>query len=316
MKTNQCVARDVKLTFDYEIKDRSLKPFDRLKANGDFKITLSDILKEYLGSISTDPVRSDSSIHSSSLKASKNTQDERIVLDSVRPELVEGFQRTANKKTTLANITSVICTITIPANTKINMVDDLTDFGILRSDVNFILKEHSVLDFSFKMVKNVSYCYQECEKHCNCPILGVDKTLQFTLQETGACAQVNGNCFGRQKRSFNFKTIQKHMASDTQSSVCLKGVLDSQAVFKSDNLVFVEKDLENVVAKQINKNLLLSDNARVITVPKLEVKSNKADCSHGAAISKLNEDHIFYLQSRGVSPQLAKLSLINAFLSL
>ena len=219
------------------------------------------------------------------------------------------------QKINLASITSVTCTITIPAQITINMVDDLTDFGILRSDVNFILKEKSVLNFSFSMVKNVSYCYQECERHCNCPILGVDKTLKFTLQESGACAQVNGNCFGRQKRSFSFKTIQKHMASDTQSSVCIKGVLDAQALFKSDNLVYVERNLENVTAKQINKNLLLSDNARVITVPKLEVKSNKANCSHGAAISNLNKDQLFYLQARGFSPQLAKLSLINAFLA-
>jgi len=215
----------------------------------------------------------------------------------------------------ISEVNHITAKIIIPKDCTISIIDDLADFGIIRSELHFIVKENAHLNYTCAMVRKLSCCSTKCAKACNCPVLGVDKTIKFTLKERGAHAEVNGTCYGRLKRKFAFKTIQEHCASDTFSNVFIKGVLTDEAVFMSDNLVRVEKGLQNVYAHQMNKNLLLNDKARVVSIPKLEVKSKKVNCSHGAAISTLRDEQLLYLQARGISPQLSRLLLIDAFLT-
>jgi len=65
----------------------------------------------------------------------------------------------------------------------------------------------------------------------------------------------------------------------------------------------------------MNKNLLLGCNSQAISIPKLEVEADDVDCKHGAAVSKLDDEQIFYLQSRGIDYCSAKNILIDAFLN-
>ncbi len=92
-----------------------------------------------------------------------------------------------------------------------------------------------------------------------------------------------------------------------------KGVLDdtSRAVFNGK--VFVQPIAQKTDAKQTNRNLLLSDTARVDTKPQLEIFADDVKCTHGATVGRLNDLQRYYLQTRGIGGRTAQELLIWAF---
>jgi Fe-S cluster assembly protein SufD len=77
--------------------------------------------------------------------------------------------------------------------------------------------------------------------------------------------------------------------------------------------VFVPKPAQLTNASQLNRNLLISNKARVNTKPELQITADNVKCSHGATVSQLEADDLFYLQSRGLSADTARSLLIDAF---
>jgi Fe-S cluster assembly protein SufD len=92
-----------------------------------------------------------------------------------------------------------------------------------------------------------------------------------------------------------------------------KGVLDgrSRAVFNGK--VFVRPEAQKTDAKQTNRNLLLSDSARVDTKPQLEIFADDVKCTHGATVGRLDDIALFYARSRGVPAAEARRLLTYAF---
>ena len=79
--------------------------------------------------------------------------------------------------------------------------------------------------------------------------------------------------------------------------------------------VFVPKAAQFTNAAQLNRNLLLSSKARVDTKPQLEITADQVKCSHGATVSQLDPEEVFYLQSRGLKEGDARNLLIDAFVA-
>ena len=79
-------------------------------------------------------------------------------------------------------------------------------------------------------------------------------------------------------------------------------------------MIHVAKTAQHTIADQINKNIMLSSTAKAIAVPQLEIETNDVCCKHGAAISDLNDEHFFYLQSRGLDKDQTKQMLVSGFL--
>ncbi len=143
----------------------------------------------------------------------------------------------------------------------------------------------------------------------------LEKQLTIRLAEPGAQAWVRTNVLASGTDMVKLKTFQHHQAPDTKSELEIRAVLFDSARLWCDNLVRIDKDAQRVVASEQNKNLLLGPNARVTTIPKMEVLADDVSCQHGAAISRLNDEHLFYLQSRGLDIEQAKSLLIEGFLS-
>ena len=99
----------------------------------------------------------------------------------------------------------------------------------------------------------------------------------------------------------------------SQSFQLYKGILDgrSRAVFNGK--VMVREGALLTDARQLNKNLLLSGEATVDTKPQLEIFADDVKCAHGATVGQLEEDEMFYLASRGISPERAKALLTYGF---
>ena len=118
--------------------------------------------------------------------------------------------------------------------------------------------------------------------------------------------------------------IAGSQVGDTHSAIALnhpygitnqlhKCVVGDRAHAVFNGKVFVPKPAQLTNAGQLNRNLLLSSKARVDTKPQLEITADNVKCSHGATVSQLEDDEIFYLQSRGIDADSARTLLINAF---
>ena len=118
--------------------------------------------------------------------------------------------------------------------------------------------------------------------------------------------------------------VNGEQESDTHSVIALtqphgttnqlhKCVVDDRAHAVFNGKVFVPQAAQQTNAGQLNRNLLLSSTAKIDTKPQLEITADNVKCSHGATVSQLEDDEIFYLQSRGLDVETAKILLINAF---
>ncbi|MBN3870264.1 Fe-S cluster assembly protein SufD [Nostoc sp. JL33] len=118
--------------------------------------------------------------------------------------------------------------------------------------------------------------------------------------------------------------ISGKQLSDTHSAIALnyphgtsdqlhKCIVGDRAHAVFNGKVFVPKRAQLTNAAQLNRNLLLSSKARVDTKPQLEITADNVKCAHGATVSQLEDDEIFYLQSRGIDENDARKLLINAF---
>ena len=77
--------------------------------------------------------------------------------------------------------------------------------------------------------------------------------------------------------------------------------------------VFVREGAQKTDAMQTNKNLLLSDKARVDTKPQLEIYADDVKCAHGAAVGQIDPEELFYLEARGIGPELGRNLLTYGF---
>jgi Fe-S cluster assembly protein SufD len=108
-------------------------------------------------------------------------------------------------------------------------------------------------------------------------------------------------------------TYVDHVAPSTMSNQLYKSILrdKSHSVFNGKIMVRREAQLTN--SYQLNKNLLLSPDARVDTKPQLEIFADDVKCSHGAAIGQLDDEQLFYLQTRGIDKSAAGEMLVHGF---
>lgn len=108
-------------------------------------------------------------------------------------------------------------------------------------------------------------------------------------------------------------TAVDHSQPNSYSNELYKGILDGSATAVFNGKVFVRQIAQKTNAFQSNRNVLLSDNATINTKPQLEIWADDVKCSHGATTGQLDEEALFYLQSRGISPKNARKLLLEAF---
>ncbi len=137
--------------------------------------------------------------------------------------------------------------------------------------------------------------------------------IQSFLAEEGSECHLNGLYWTNGSQHVDHSTEIIHQKPHCSSFELYKGVLDgsSQGVFNGK--IRVEAEASQTVARQLNKNLLLSKEASINSKPVLEILNNDVKCNHGATIGKLDEKQIFYLRSRGISEQESKSLLTYAF---
>ncbi|HZH91113.1 MAG TPA: Fe-S cluster assembly protein SufD [Pyrinomonadaceae bacterium] len=137
--------------------------------------------------------------------------------------------------------------------------------------------------------------------------------IGIKLAHEGAECWVDGLYLVGKGQHADTHSLIDHSSPHCTSHQLYKGILDgkSRAVFNGK--VFVHRDAQQTDAQQSNKNLLLSNEARVDTKPQLEIYADDVKCAHGATVGQLEEEELFYLISRGLHTDLARNLLTYGF---
>jgi Fe-S cluster assembly protein SufD len=108
-------------------------------------------------------------------------------------------------------------------------------------------------------------------------------------------------------------TVLYHDHANCRSWEVYKGILDGRSHAVFNGKVFVKPEAQKTDAKQTNRNLVLSDHAKVDTKPQLEIFADDVKCTHGATVGRLDDIALFYARSRGVPQEAAERLLTYAF---
>lgn len=138
-----------------------------------------------------------------------------------------------------------------------------------------------------------------------------DVEVKFTAQ--GGEAWVDGLYMLQGSQHHDTHSIIDHTVPNCTSHQTYKGVLNDRSRGVFNGKVFVRENAHGTDAQQSNKNLLLSNDARVDTKPQLEIFNDDVKCSHGATVGQLEEEELFYLLTRGLPESLARNLLTYGF---
>ncbi|MEN8224311.1 MAG: Fe-S cluster assembly protein SufD [Bacteroidota bacterium] len=134
-----------------------------------------------------------------------------------------------------------------------------------------------------------------------------------TLDGEGASAEVYGVYLMDKTQHVDNQVFIDHAKPNCYSNELFKGILDEDASAVFNGHVLVRKDAQKTNAFQNNKNILMSDTAKVNAKPFLEIYADDVKCSHGATVGQLDPEAMFYLRSRGICEANARLLLLYAF---
>ncbi|HAQ37955.1 MAG TPA: Fe-S cluster assembly protein SufD [Saprospirales bacterium] len=159
------------------------------------------------------------------------------------------------------------------------------------------------------------------DKNSECTILNasirggmIRNEVHVRLNEEGSTSNVYGVYLPGTGEQVDNQVFIDHAFPNCQSNELFKGVLNGEGTSVFNGHILVRQDAQKTNAYQKNRNILLSDAANAYAKPFLEIYADDVKCSHGATIGQLDENALFYLQSRGLSIAKAKEFLVKAFL--
>lgn len=183
--------------------------------------------------------------------------------------------------------------VRVPAGTRLSVCGDAA------ADLHYVLEAEAVLDLSLLMLSN-----NEASANVTVDFIG-----------EGASANLSGIYVCKGDDALSLKVTVRHRAGNCVSRQLFNGIVSGSAKAAFDGRIIVAPDAQKIKAFQENHNLLLSEAAWAETRPQLEIYADDVECSHGATIGRLNEDEQFYMRSRGIPEDEARVLQMISFLS-
>ena len=147
------------------------------------------------------------------------------------------------------------------------------------------------------------------------PGASCDIRLDVTLAGEGAEANIYGAYVCGSDEKVKIAVDMHHDLPHCNSRQLFKGIAGGKSRVDFYGKIIVAQDAQRTEAYQENHNILLSDDAKVDTKPQLEIYADDVKCSHGATIGRLNEEEQFYMRSRGISLEDAKVLQMISFIA-
>ncbi len=111
----------------------------------------------------------------------------------------------------------------------------------------------------------------------------------------------------------DIRTLQDHAAPRTQSELLCQGAVSGTSRSVYSGLIRVQRGAVRTDARQTNHNLVLDEGAHADSVPNLDILENDVKCSHASTVGPIDEDQRYYIESRGVAPDLAESLIVRGF---
>lgn len=141
----------------------------------------------------------------------------------------------------------------------------------------------------------------------------IRNNLKFVLNGENAEAHLYGMSFIDRKQHIDNFTQVIHAKPHCLSNQVYKNVLDDESTGAFSGRIHVVRDAQKTNAFQRNNNLLLTDKATMQTKPQLIIDADDVKCSHGATVGQIDQEALFYLRTRGIEEDKARLMMMNAF---
>ncbi len=119
--------------------------------------------------------------------------------------------------------------------------------------------------------------------------------------------------FGDGEQMLDFRTLQDHDAPNTRSDLLFKGAVEDTARSVYSGLVHLRTDARKANASQTNRNLVLTEGASAESIPNLRIEANDVRCSHASTVGPIDDDQLYYLESRGIPPEEAERLIVLGF---
>ncbi|MBC8402287.1 MAG: Fe-S cluster assembly protein SufD [Candidatus Marinimicrobia bacterium] len=219
--------------------------------------------------------------------------------------------------------------ITVGENSQLDLIEQYiglsneTYFTNVVTDVNIgdnALLRHSKIQNEAVNGNHISATrvYQSANSLVDSLVVSLGGTLirnNLIVKLAGFCAstRLNGLYLGRKRQEIDNHTLIDHAYPNCSSSELYKGILDNDSHAVFNGKIIVQPDAQQTDAKQINRNLLLSEKARANTNPQLEIYADDVKCAHGSTIGQLDSNALFYLRSRGITIRAAQTLMIEGF---
>lgn len=146
--------------------------------------------------------------------------------------------------------------------------------------------------------------------------IGSHLTKNFSdldLVGQGSTGKMSGFNFTDGVQHLDHDTQQNHMAPNTTSDLLFKGALLGESRSVWQGMIYVAPGAMKTDGYQANRNLVLSRRARADSIPGLEILADDVRCTHGATVGKIDQEEIFYLQSRGIPKHEAERLVVEGF---
>lgn len=135
------------------------------------------------------------------------------------------------------------------------------------------------------------------------------------LEGAGAEAEIVGAFTAQDTQDIVIKLVIHHKSPHTRANTTLRGIARDAGRISFAGRIIIDEDCGDSNSFLTERILLLSDTAKAEAIPDLEIKTDDVKCSHAASISRIPEEHLFYLMSRGLSQREAEELIVQGFLS-
>lgn len=217
----------------------------------------------------------------------------------------------------------------VAGNAHAQLVETYSTFGLDESFTNqvmeIVVEKDARMEY-YKIQNDAPHCNQVSTTHIrqigksyiHTVTISLDgglvrNNLDVVLDAEHCEAHLYGLYLQKGQSHIDNHTLVDNVKPNCFSNELYKGIIDDNATGVFNGKIFVQPQAQKTNAYQSNKNILLSDTASVNTKPQLEIFADDVKCSHGCTVGRLNEEGLFYLQSRGINERIARSLLLHAF---
>lgn len=205
----------------------------------------------------------------------------------------------------------------VPTGEQHQAVEIITKDSVLERDVNILVEKNSEVEYIFLLDETIAGSYREkrtvelqenAKAHIYYCYFGDQEQTIRIHNKIGQRASLEHRVlfFGNNEQVFDVKEIHQFTQPDGYGKFLAHGFLKDKAKSNYDSIIIIDPHAQKVDSRLDLHSFILGDKARSVMVPSLQIEANDVKAGHGATVSHINDEDLFYLQSRGLTYQQAR----------